>query len=202
MRLLPLILALVLGACSPRLQPPGPGPRAPELTADRLIARDGTELPLAVWRPNGPVKAAVVALHGFNDYRNAFAPVGPVLARQGIVTYAYDQRGFGSSPHRGIWPGDDRLIADFADAVELVRARHPGLPVHGLGESMGGAVIMAALAGSAAPRIDGAILAAPAVWGRRTMPAIQVALLEVAAHTIPAIAGRNEGLAYKPSDNV
>ncbi|MSP89819.1 MAG: alpha/beta fold hydrolase [Alphaproteobacteria bacterium] len=200
--LLSLAFAFALGACTPRLQPPGPGLRAPELTGDRLIARDGTELPLAVWRPDGPVAAAIVALHGFNDYRNAFATVGPALARHGIATYAYDQRGFGASPHRGIWPGDDLLVNDFADAVDLVRAHHPGLPVHGLGESMGGAVIMAALAGAAAPRIDGAILAAPAVWGRRTMPAIQVALLEVAARIMPAIAGRNEGLTYKPSDNI
>lgn len=186
----------------PRLQPPGPGPRAPEMTGDRLITRDGMELPLAVWRPNEPVKAAIVALHGFNDYRNAFATVGPALVRHGIATYAYDQRGFGASPHRGIWPGDGLLINDFADAVGLARVRHPGLPVYGLGESMGGAVIMAALTGPAPPPIDGAILAAPAVWGRRTMPAIQVALLEFAAHAMPAIAGRNEGLAFKPSDNI
>lgn len=193
---------LVLGACAPRLQPPGPGPRVPALTDNRLITRDGTELPLTVWQPDGPVKAAIVALHGFNDYRNAFAPVGPILARHGIATYAYDQRGFGASPHRGIWPGDDRLVDDFLDAVGLVRARHPGVPIHGLGESMGGAVIMAALTGPTPPKIDGAILAAPAVWGRRTMPAIQVALLEVAAHVMPAIAGRNEGLVYRASDNV
>jgi alpha-beta hydrolase superfamily lysophospholipase len=172
------------------------------LTDSHLVTRDGLSLPVAVWRPDGPARAAIVALHGFNDYRNAFAAVGPRLALDGIVTYAYDQRGFGGAPHRGIWPGNQKLVDDLADAVRLVRARHPGLPVHGLGESMGGAVIMAALTGADPPALDGAVLAAPAVWGRRTMPAIQAALLDLAAHVMPALAGRNQGLDFKPSDNI
>ena len=64
---------------------------------------DGYLLPLSVWRPpdDVAVRAVVLALHGLNDYRQAFAAVGPYLAAHGIVTYAYDQRGFGETQAAG-----------------------------------------------------------------------------------------------------
>lgn len=195
-------LSAALIACTPRIQPPGPGPATPEMTDRQLRVRDGLVLPLSRWLPEGPVTAAVVALHGFNDYRNAFTDVGPEFARHGIATYAYDQRGFGQSPYRGIWPGQIPLIEDLIDASRLVRARHPDVPLYVLGESMGGAVAMASLARPTRPDIDGVILASPAVWGRRTMPDIQVALLELVAHLMPALAGKNQGLMLTPSDNI
>jgi len=61
-------------------------------------------------------------------------------------TYAYDQRGFGKAPHTGIWPGGKALREDLVDCVEAVRERNPGVPVFALGESMGGAVVLSALA--------------------------------------------------------
>src|SRR5690606_21708360 len=117
----------------------------------------------------------IVALHGFNDYRGAYRLSGPALAAQGQVVYAYDQRGFGDSPFRGRWSGTERLTADLAEMVALVRNRHPGLPVTILGHSMGGAVTLAAMGGANPPRADRVVLAAPAVWGRSTMPLYQTA---------------------------
>ncbi|MEJ0071171.1 MAG: hypothetical protein WDO24_23260 [Pseudomonadota bacterium] len=49
---------------------------APQLAADRLIAADGTALPMRQWLPAGQPHAVVLALHGFNDYSNAFAAPG------------------------------------------------------------------------------------------------------------------------------
>ena len=34
---------------------------------------DGYQLPVSAWQPHGEPQAIVIALHGFNDYRNAFA---------------------------------------------------------------------------------------------------------------------------------
>src|SRR5690348_9841856 len=75
-------------------------PTTPHLESDAIIMSDGARLPLRVWLPSGPVKAVVLALHGFNDYSNAFATPGEALAWRGIATYAYDQRGFGKAPLR------------------------------------------------------------------------------------------------------
>jgi alpha-beta hydrolase superfamily lysophospholipase len=127
--------------------------------------------------------AVIVALHGMSDYSNAFAMPAPFWAEHGITTYAYDQRSFGRSPQPGIWPGNDIMRRDLADFVDVVKARHPGLPVYVLGESMGGAVVMSAFASDAPPKADGVILVAPAVWSRKTMPlSYRLAFVDDVAH--------------------
>ena len=80
----------------------------------RAVRRRATapRLPLRRWLPEGKPRAVVLALHGFNDYSNAFADAGPVFAAHGIALYAYDQRGFGAAPAPGRWPGSRRLVDD------------------------------------------------------------------------------------------
>ena len=149
---------------------------APRLLGGRLIAADGAVLPLRAWLPTGAPAAVVLALHGFDDYSNAFAVPARLWAERGIATYAYDQRGFGSAPGRGRWFGARRLAADAATAIALLHRRYPGTPVYLLGESMGGAVAILAAsgrAGIAPPKVDGVILVSPAVWGRDTMNPIE-----------------------------
>ncbi len=127
---------------------------------------------LRAWLPEGKPRAVILALHGFNDYSNAFDKPGKEWAKHGVATYAYDQRGFGRAPDRGRWAGAWRLDTDLAEASRLLRARYPGVPLFMLGESMGGAVVITAVAGTAGapkPICDGIVLVAPAVWGRVTM---------------------------------
>src|SRR5205814_80154 len=73
----------------------------PRFAGRGFVTADGTVLPLRQWLPAGPVKAVILALHGFNDYSNAFEGPGDAWAKRGIATYAYDQRGFGAAPERG-----------------------------------------------------------------------------------------------------
>ena len=199
-----LIFCLMMGvsACAPVVQPPLNSHQPPRLTETHAVMRDGAKLPLTRWSPKGSPVAAVVALHGFNDHSGAFDALGPALAQAGVAVYAYDQRGFGGAPGRGIWAGQGRMARDLAEVARLVRAKHPKIPVHALGESMGGAVIMAALAGEARPPIDGAILSAPAVWGRVTMPWWQRGALDAAAQSLPMIRLRPQGIKITPSDNI
>lgn len=196
-----LVLVMMLAGCAARTQPMGPAVQAPQLTGEALVAADGYALPLRVWRPEGPARAAMVALHGFNDYSRAFEEAGEAWADAGIATYAYDQRGFGASAAPGIWPGTATLIADTAAALDLVRARHPGLPVYLLGESMGGAVAIATLGSPAAAPVDGAILIAPAVWGRADMGPVERLGLWWARHVTPGMTVTGRGLDITPSDN-
>ena len=146
-------------------------PLAPHLEHDRIIARDGAVLPLRSWLPDETPRAIVLALHGFNDYSNAFADAGATFAQSGIAVFAYDQRGFGAAPLRGRWPGTDRLVDDALTATRLLRERYPGVPFYLLGESMGSAVAVLAStrAGNSDATADGVILLAPAVWGRAEM---------------------------------
>lgn len=188
------------GCATPVVQPRGPYLGAPRLEADRVIAADGAVLPLSAWRPQGACRAVILALHGFNDYRRAFAEVGVFLAERGIASYAYDQRGFGAAPRPGVWPGSAQLTDDAAMVAALLRAHHPGCPLYLLGESMGGAVALSALAGAGAVA-DGAVLVAPAVWGRSTMNPLQRAALWLVAHTWPGLRLSGRGLGITASDN-
>ena len=202
MRRLALLFMLLLGACAPQLQPPGTDSAAPQLLADRMIMNDGAALPLRQWQPAGEPKAVILALHGFNDYSYSFDAPAKSWAEVGIATFAYDQRGFGATPYRGLWAGEDRMMEDLRAAAGLLRTRYPTTPLYLLGESIGGSVIMAAAASTDPPTADGLILAAPAVWGRDTEGPIQSGALWLAAHTVPWAELTGEGLHIHPSDNI
>lgn len=174
---------------------------APAFENDVFVTRDGLRLPLRQWDAQKP-KAIIVALHGMGDYSEAFELPGSWLAEHGISIYAYDQRGFGHAPDTGIWPGSEVMCADLNDAVEAAHAKFPGVPVFALGESMGGAVLLAALASDHRPRVNGAILVAPAVWSRDDMPLSYRVALWISAHTVPWLRLSGEGLQIWPSDNV
>jgi alpha-beta hydrolase superfamily lysophospholipase len=180
----------------------------PQVTGDAIVARDGARLPLRHWDADGgSPRAVIVALHGMSDYSNAFDMPGKVWAKLGITTLAYDQRGFGLSDKPGVWAGADAMRADLHDAIAAARARYPGVPVFALGESMGGAVVLTALASDEpALKADGIILVAPAVWSRGDMPLTYRAALFLAAHLVPGMILSNNaaGRVVKivPSDNV
>lgn len=160
--------AAALSACaSPYvLSPlkPAAGFAGPRMEADAFVVRDGARLPFLRWGPGG-ARLVVIALHGMNDHAMSFHMAGPWWAEQDVLTYAYDQRGFGDAPGRGLWPGRALLTSDLNDVAALIRARHPDATVVAVGESMGGAVIACALASDDPPDLDRTILLAPAVWG-------------------------------------
>ena len=184
-----LLATLALVACAtPAVQPPmipPPGFTGPALTAEALIMDDGARLPLGRWTPDGEPWAVIVALHGVNDSRAAFHLAGPWWAEQGIETWAFDQCGFGQAPGRGVWPGEDRMVADVRTAVALARARYPDAVIAVAGESMGGSVAIAAFASDPPPEADRVILLAPAVWGWSAQGPLNSAALWLAARTIP-----------------
>jgi alpha-beta hydrolase superfamily lysophospholipase len=187
---------------------PDPKP-VPRFTDTSFIAADGQILPLRKWLPQGEgkgeAKAVILALHGFNDYANAFDGPGDIWAKEGIATYAYDQRGFGAAPERGFWPGRSVLAADAATATQILGRLYPQVPVYLLGESMGGAVAVVALTGESGtqlPAVDGVILTAPAVWGRSTMDLLPRLALWAGVRLLPGMTLTGRGLKIKPSDNI
>ncbi len=196
------LVCLLVTACAPHLERSGPRTASPVLGAQHIVTGDGMRLPLRVWRAVGEQNAVVLALHGFNDYSKSFQEPAKFWADRRIITYAYDQRGFGAAPHPGRFATTDTLVADLATASRLLRNRHPQLPLYLLGESMGAAVIMAGFAGNDRPTFDGIILAAPAVWGRQTMNPVMRAALWIGAHTVPWLRLSGRGLEIRPSDNV
>ena len=191
----------LMTGCTPLVNTPGSPVTTARIEQDHFITADGAPLPLRCWLPKAPPRAIIIALHGFNDYRNFFAGAGDYLATYGIASYAYDQRGFGGSPGRGLWPGITAYTDDLTAFSRQLRTRHPGVPLYILGESMGGAITIVAMSSSNRPDVDGVILSAPAVWARETMPWYQRWLLAVASHTVPSLKLTGKGLRIAPSDN-
>lgn len=194
-------IAQLAAGCTPVVMPAGAAVVQPELAPDTLVMADGARLPLKAWLPAGRPRAVILALHGFNDYSNFFAPAGAFLKEHAVAAYAYDQRGFGAAPNRGMWPGNATLAGDLADAARLVASRHPSVPLYLLGDSMGGAVVMTAMADAAPPAVAGIVLSAPAVWGRASMSWYQTVALWIAAHTLPGTPVSGRGLGVRASDN-
>jgi acylglycerol lipase len=188
---LALLLALSLGACTPMLVQqagqPAVGFRGPYLTQDRVVSFDGAELGLMTWLPpaaswKGEPWAVIVGVHGMNDYANAFHLSAPWWAEQGVATYAFDQRGFGRSPDRGVWAGDDLMEEDLRTVVSLVRGKYPQARIVVAGESMGGAVAAEAFSSDRPPGADLLVLLSPAVWGWKSQPLPNRSLLWLAAN--------------------
>jgi alpha-beta hydrolase superfamily lysophospholipase len=193
---------LILGGCVPKVYGPGLTINAAQLGENMLVTEDGAHLPLRHWLPKTDPNAVLVALHGFNDYSRFFELPGQFFSAQGIACFAYDQRGFGAAPKRGLWAGSDAYSKDLHALVRLLKQRYPQQPIYLLGESMGGAVILTAMSKMSMPEVSGIILAAPALWARSTMPWYQTGLLWTLAHSTPWLTLTGKGVKVMPSDNI
>jgi alpha-beta hydrolase superfamily lysophospholipase len=199
------LFLLLLTACAPTVDQTGPATHQPHLTESAFVASDGASLPIRSWLPATEPEAVVVALHGMDDYSAFFEIPGSRLAAAGIAAYAYDQRGFGQAPDPGSWFGETAMQDDLFAFLRAIAARHPDKKIFALGESMGGAVVLTALARADArppASLAGAILVSSAVWSRDTMPWYQSAALWIGAHTVPWMALTGSGLKIQATDNI
>jgi len=201
-----LCFLVLLSGCAPDFtKPQDTGLSEPQLQDTVFISYDGTVLPLRVWQPPDGMAAArfiFIAVHGFNDYSNFIKNSAPYFTRNRIMVYAYDQRGFGEAPKKGRWSSTEAMAQDLETLIRLTAQKHPDLPIYLLGHSMGGAVVIQAMSGKNHPDVAGAILAAPAVWSRSTIPFYQNTALWLMVHTIPWYKVTGESLNRKPSDNI
>ncbi|MBL8537426.1 MAG: lysophospholipase [Hyphomonadaceae bacterium] len=186
------IILLLSAACVPTVQravrPAADfqGPRF-DVAAERFVSFDGAELGLSAWAPPAGQEpdTVIVALHGMNDYAGAFYLAGPWFAEHGVALYAYDARGFGRSPRRGVWGGERLLTEDLRTAVAVARRTHPNARIAVMGDSMGAATVMATFGAADAPAVDRVLLVAPGVWGWSTLPDAYAMTLWISAHTLP-----------------
>ena len=196
------ILIFLISSCGPTLRTPGPPIMKAKFQNGTFVSNDGAKLPVRSWLPQfKSPHAVIIALHGFNDYSNFFDTPGSYFANEGIISYAYDQRGFGRSPHRGYWAGTRIYTKDLKIFTQLIHNRHPKLPIFILGNSMGGAIALSAFKDGNPSSVKGIILSAPALWNRNSMPIYQHWALDILAHTIPWLTLTGRGLKKIPSNN-
>ncbi|MGC9269155.1 alpha/beta fold hydrolase [Acidiphilium sp.] len=201
-RLLPLIaLTLALAACATPFRVPVASARHPMITNGYFTLASGARLPYRDWLPVGRPRAIVLALHGFNDSRNAWAMPAPRLTAAGIAVFAPDQRGFGAAPDRGDWPGTARLVRDTRQMVAILHRRYRATRLIVMGESMGGATSLL-LGAQGDPDVSAYVLIAPAVWGGKALSPALRASIALADTFVPWLRLTGQQADIRATDNM
>jgi alpha-beta hydrolase superfamily lysophospholipase len=202
-----LCMSLAVAGCAIQPLRPFPHGAPPSAVDGSFLLRDGTRLPYHDWHANGwlgqPPATVVLALHGFNDSRDAWEIPAPAFQDAGVELIAPDLPGFGDAPDRGHWPGVATMVDDTRQMAEQLRARFPHARLVLMGESMGGAVLMALAAAPDPPPVDGYVLVAPAVWSRAEMGLLLRSGLWLASHVVPGmeVTGAEVPVRVRASDN-
>ena len=176
-----------------------------EPESETFVSFDGSKLGLTVWEAEGTADPGhvVVGLHGMNDWAAAYQFVAPIWAKEGVTTYAYDHRGFGRSPNKGIWPNEDLLRQDLHTAVEVARREHPDAVITVVGISLGGAVAMSTYQTAKPLQADRLILSGPGLRGWGAMRLAYRPSLWLSARVRPGwVVTPPKGVRIEPTDHL
>ena len=127
------------------------------------FASDGVEIVGERRLPAGPPRAVVIVVHGMAEHAARYGRFADELADRGYAAYAPDLRGHGRSAggdERLGWAGPhgwNAMLRDLGRLMELVVARHPGVPLVVFGHSMG-SILAQRLAQLHGERLAGLIL--------------------------------------------
>ena len=105
--------------------------------------KDGVEIFVYKWLPEGNPKAAVQVAHGLAEHAKRYTPVAEALVKAGYAVYADDHRGHGKTGEkfgklgelgpRG-WTGTVEALVALTD---VIKKEQTGIPVFLLGHSWG-----------------------------------------------------------------
>jgi alpha-beta hydrolase superfamily lysophospholipase len=109
-----------------------------------LKGKDGANLFVYSWLPDGKPVAAVQIAHGMAEHAARYERFAEALTASGYAVYAKDHRGHcktaGSLEAVG-WiankDGWDLIVDDMHRLTETIKKEHPGIPVFLFGHSMG-----------------------------------------------------------------
>ncbi|HEY9714394.1 MAG TPA: alpha/beta fold hydrolase [Chroococcales cyanobacterium] len=122
-----------------------------------------TEAPGWVWLdPSVPTRAVLICVHGLGLHHRAYESFARRIEREGILTIAFDVRGFGTFMEAN---GQERLdmqgcVEDLRAVLKLLKHDYRDYPVFLLGESMGGALALRVVAENP-EQVDGLICSVP-----------------------------------------
>ncbi|MFT7804457.1 monoglyceride lipase-like [Arapaima gigas] len=162
--------------------------RVPGEDLEHLVNADGQHLFCRYWEPEAPPRALVFIVHGAGEHCGCYGDLAQSLIKQDLLVFAHDHVGHGKSE------GDRMVVKDFQvyvrDSlrhVDLMKERHPGLPIFLVGHSMGGAISI--LTASERPEdFAGVVLIAPMVQlSPDTASSFKVFAAKLLNHMLPNI---------------
>jgi alpha-beta hydrolase superfamily lysophospholipase len=106
----------------------------------------GIKTPYRSWIPVNKPQDVLLCVHGLGFSSASFSQFGKVMAGHGFAVYALDVRGFGQWMNKkGHEEVDfEACLNDVEAALKVLRKQYPGVPIIMVGESMGGAIALAA----------------------------------------------------------
>ncbi|MBX3075306.1 alpha/beta fold hydrolase [Candidatus Obscuribacterales bacterium] len=112
----------------------------------RPIWSKNIKVPYRAWIPVDKPREVILCVHGLGFSSESFTEFGRQMAANGAAVYALDVRGFGAWMNRkGQELCDfEACLTDVEAALKTLRKSYPGTPVFLAGESMGGAIALAA----------------------------------------------------------
>ncbi len=155
---------------------------------------DGKEMP---WRSNEvprgeKLRAVVITLHGLSGAASDFWPLGEALPPHGIAVYGMELRGQGNDPDvkvRGDIASAKQWQNDLRTFHQLVKQRHPGVPVFWYVESLGALIALHTAAESDDSQQPAGIIFASPAAGLKIKPGV---LKEIAIHVAMTLMPRKK----------
>jgi len=129
-----------------------------------IINANNYDFNYKVWKSEKESSDIIIAVHGYNDYSNAFQIPGTFLSTYNIDTIAFDLRGFGINEDNGNWFHLKFHLEDLKFTINKIKKNNPNKNIYLLGESMGGAIVLSLIQRNKILPIKGVILVAPAIW--------------------------------------
>ncbi len=130
-----------------------------------------SDAPGYVWMdPDVPTRFVLVCVHGLGLHHKSFESFAKRVAREGVITVAFDVRGFGTYVDAS---GLEKIslnecVQDLKQVTAKLRADYAKYPLFILGESMGGAIALRVV--SEAPDVvDGLICSVPSGARHKTI---------------------------------
>ena len=140
---------------------------------------------LVNWEAEENSNIIVLAIHGYNDYSNAFKEPAKIFSKHGISTYSFDLRGFGTNSSLGDWFELEIHCHDIKKIILDLKSKNPSKKIFLLGESMGAAIAIGYANQRNIDSIDGLILVAPAIWNFTEQNPIKSFILRVLSNFFP-----------------
>lgn len=147
--------ALVLASSVGTLLPVMP------VEAKAPIWSNSIKVPYRSWLPTVKPKEILLCVHGLGFSSLSYTEFGHVMASRGYGVYAVYVRGFGEWMDKRENRVDfEACLGDIEAALKTLRKNYPGCKIDLVGESMGGAIVLAAA--SRNPQlVDGIISSVP-----------------------------------------
>ncbi|XP_073327075.1 monoglyceride lipase isoform X1 [Pagrus major] len=188
-----LLSLLRVSVADPSMPEPGAAPRrspqgVPYTDLQHIVNADGLHLFCRYWEPADPPRALVFIAHGAGEHCGPYDEIAQRLKELSLLVFAHDHVGHGQSE------GDRMNIKDFQvyirdslQHVDLMKTRHPDLPVFIVGHSMGGAISI--LTACERPSdFAGVVLIAPMVqMNPDSATPFKVFLAKVLNHMLPSL---------------